>query len=59
MTVSIERKAEIVAFARLLGVHGNDDDIIEQYLTYYEKAYATFSKASETKDKAVAFKRPL
>lgn len=38
-----DKKAEIVAFARLLGVDGSDEEIIERYSAAYEKAYVTFS----------------
>lgn len=42
--MDFEEKVKIVAFARLLGVTGTDEEIADKYCEYYQAAVSTFSK---------------
>ncbi len=41
--MNFEEKVKIVAFARLLGVTGTDEEIANKYWEYYQAAVATFN----------------
>lgn len=52
--MTVKERAEIVAFARLLGVTGTDKEIIDRYTAYYQTALKSLSAPAEVE----VFMRP-
>lgn len=43
-TVELAEKAKLIAFARLLGVQGTDQEIFDKYWEYYQSAIQALSE---------------
>lgn len=56
--MTIDERAKIVAFARLLGVTGSDKEIFDKYWEYYQNAQKSL-RESEPMPTVRVMKRPF
>lgn len=54
-----QEKASLIAFARLLGVSGSDDEILATYEKYYNAAFKSLSEKPIEGNPVTVIKRPF